>query len=177
MKVRFSRICYFAFSLAVFSLLSSTPTNAKAVEYTFQNISSNLTSPEQIARYIFRNFVYETDQAQFGSEEHWQAPEELMANRKGDCEDFALFASEILKANGISSFLLNVYGKKFAHTLCVFKENGKFNVIDGKEVKRYNASSLDELFEKIYPHWNSASLVGFSSESNRGRVLKTFQKK
>jgi len=176
MKVHFTKVGYFVISLALLSLLSNAPANAQAVEATFQNVSANLTSPEQIARYIFRNFAYETDQTQFGSEEHWQAPEELMANRKGDCEDFALFASEILKANGISSFLVNVYGKNFAHTLCVFKEDGKFHVIDGKEVKRYNASSLDELFSKIYPRWNSAALVGFSSEKSCGRVLKTFQK-
>lgn len=169
MKIRFTTICFMLLALLVMS--------PKAQAQTLQAVASQLTSPEQVAKYIFRNFTYETDRTQFGNDERWQTPEELLKNGRGDCEDFAFFASEILKANGISSFLVNVYGNKFAHTVCVFKENGKFHIVDGKEVVRYDASSMEELFSKIYPNWNSASMVGYSEKDNCGRVLKTFQNK
>lgn len=144
--------------------------------YSVQNLATQLATPEEIARFIFRHFSVESDQKQFGKEEFWQTPEELLSNGKGDCEDFAFFANSVLKANGVSSFLVNVYGKKFAHTICVFQENGAFHVIDGDEVKRFEAQTLEELFSKIYHHWESAQIVTYSSAHKSGRVLKTFRK-
>ena len=177
MKFCFRTIRLVLISLALGVLIPQSALQAESAPAMMQSVTGQLSSPEQIARYIFRNFSYETDRDQFGKDDKWQTPEELLSSRKGDCEDFAFFAAEILKANGISSLLINIYGSNFAHTVCVFKENGKYHVIDGKEVIRYNAQSLDELFTMIYPHWNQAALVGFSSNGNCGQVLKVFDKK
>lgn len=169
----------FVVCASLWALTFSQEAKAAAIpspSYSVQNLATQLATPEEIARFIFRHFSVESDQKQFGKEEFWQTPEELLSNGKGDCEDFAFFANSVLKANGVSSFLVNVYGKKFAHTLCVFQENGSFHVIDGDEVKRYEAKSLEELFSLIYHHWESAQLVTYSSAHKNGRVLKTFRK-
>ena len=162
---------------AVFTLcgISDVKAQAPATPLTVQTLSNQLTTPEDIARFIWRNFRVESDRVQFGREEHWQSPEELLSNQKGDCEDFALFASQILKSKGVTAFLVNVYGDKFAHTVCIFKENGKFHVLDGDTVKRCNADNLTDIFSKIYPFWKEAAIVAYCSPSDCGRILKTFK--
>ena len=156
MKKPIAAIGLFAASLVLFLFSSLTAeANAQLLDRTLSlaNLSLELKTPENIAHYMWRNFVFETDQRQFGREEYWQSPQELMQTRKGDCEDFAVFAYELLKRQGIQTFLLNVYGGSFAHTVCVFKDKGKYQIIDGSDIKRVNASSLDELSKKIYPFW------------------------
>ena len=140
-------------------------------------LAAELTTPEQIAKYMWRHFSFEHDRTHFGKEEYWQTPEEMLTNRKGDCEDFALFAQAVLKRSGIKAFLLNIYGHRFSHTICVFLDNGKYSAIDGTDVKRYETDDLYELMNEIYPNWQTGAIVGRSPKSNKGRILKRFEKK
>jgi hypothetical protein len=48
-------------------------------------------SPQQIFNWL-RRCRYVTDLKLFGEEDYWQLPSELEKRRKGDCEDFALWA-------------------------------------------------------------------------------------
>jgi len=133
-------------------------------------------TPEKIAHYIWQRFEVESDQAQFGTVDYWQTPEELLANQGGDCEDFALFAHEILKINGINSFIVNIYSNQFAHTVTIYKENGHYRMLDGKRIKKAKARSLLELLNKVYPHWREGAIVRFLPEQHRARILKQFQR-
>ena len=143
---------------------------------TGQKLAGELKTPDDVARYLWRNFSFEDDQRQFHQNEYWQSPEEFLKNRRGDCEDFAVMAQALLKAMGIKSFLLNVYGSGYAHTLCVFEEGGKYQVIDGDRVRRYKAASLEELSRKIHPFWKSSAVVVPSPATKSGRIVKLFAK-
>ena len=138
---------------------------------SFQNLTSNLSSAEDIAKFIWRHFQVESDQTHFGTEDRWQSPEELLKSERGDCEDFALFAYEIFKAQGTQAFLLNIYGQGYGHTICVFRENGAFHALDGTSVIR-GGPSLEQLIEKIYPFWKSAAIVKALKSSSGAIVLK-----
>ena len=137
---------------------------------------SNASVPEEIARYMWRHFRYESDQTHFGKEDRWQSPEELLASRQGDCEDFALFAREILKSQGIKAFIVNVYGRGFGHSVCVFQKGGRYHVIDGSSSQAYDATDLKEIFAWVYPFWNKAAIVGFSESARCGTLLKLFER-
>ena len=140
-----------------------------------KNIALELNSPEAISRYLWKNFRYENDQSHFGTAEYWQSPEEFLATRKGDCEDFALMARELLAATGRKAFVLNIYGDGYAHTICVYVENGKYNAVDGTDLKRYQADDLKALISKIQPRWETAAMADISS-CNKGRILKKISK-
>jgi hypothetical protein len=171
-----------AFAVLTVLLTTVHVSNAEAQLFSrpsldLQSLLSKLNSPEDIAKYMWRNFRFENDQSHFGKEEHWQTPEEFMENRAGDCEDFALFASELLKQQGKKAFLLNIYGAKYAHTICVFEENGKYHAMDGTDLKRIGADDLPSLMSEIYPHWNKGAIVAKASHSDRGQILKKFERK
>ena len=142
---------------------------------TLKPITSH-ASPELIASYLWHHFEYETDQRNFGREEYWQSAKEFVASRKGDCEDFALFASAVLRINGIKSFLFNVYSDRSSHTVTVFEDEGKFSVIDGTKVRRFRAETFEALLMKMNPFWKEGAIVALSSNLHEGRILKQFHR-
>lgn len=179
-KLNKTRIIW-AFAITAVLLCISYTRDANAQVFTRPTLpvsnTSSLQSPDAIANFLWKNFRFEEDQVNFGKAEYWQSPEEFMTNKAGDCEDFAVMAKELLTSIGKKAFILNVYGKKFAHTVCVFVDNGKYQIIDMTEVKIYNASSLEELMSKIYPHWETGAIVQMSKSTKQGRILKKIEKK
>ncbi|MFA6601088.1 MAG: transglutaminase-like domain-containing protein [Candidatus Omnitrophota bacterium] len=164
--------------IIAFLTLFFLPGNASAQQIfsrtlSLRNLAADLKSPEAVAQYLWRNFAFEKDQRQFGVEDLWQSPDQFLETRKGDCEDFSLFAYEILKMNGIKAFVFNVYGNGFGHSVCVFMENGRYNLIDGGTVTRLDAADLQTVAESIDPFWKSASVVIPHGSSLRVKVLKT----
>lgn len=155
----------------VSAALANTPLLDRTLPLT--DLATQLSTPDQIAQYMWRHFLFEPDQRQFGKEEYWQTPEEFLKTGKGDCEDFAVFAHSLLKTLGIRSFLLNIYGRHYSHTVCVFEENGQYNVLDETKVVRHRASSLEELLTKIHKDWKSGAIVIPSPASKTGIVLQT----
>lgn len=141
------------------------------------DLASSLKTPEAIAHFMWRHFIFESDRNHFGREDYWQSPEELFLTRRGDCEDFALFAHELLKRNGIPSFLLSLYGKGLGHTVCIFKENGRYRAIDEVRLLRYGSPDLLKLFSEIYPFWQHAAVVDYSAITHQGKILKQFIKR
>lgn len=171
----------FAVSLAVIFILTIGDAKAQLLDraLSLRDLSFQLNTPESIAHFMWHNFSFENDKENFGKADYWQSPESFLVTRKGDCEDFALFAHTLLKVNGVNSFLLNIYGRKFAHTVCVFKENDKYNVIDGTKVIRFEAEDLTKLASQIYPFWKKAAVVkpAENGADGFGVILAEFQKK
>ena len=169
------------FVLGLFAGSLTLMHSGEAAVLPFQNVlhglAASLSSPDALARYMWRNFSVESDQSNFGQEDHWQSPEELLATRKGDCEDFARFAYEILRMNGRTAFMINIYGRHgYGHTVCVFSENGRYDVIDGTDVKRLQTHSLTDIFGKIYPQWEKAAIVKTAAGTSHGILLKQFHR-
>ena len=165
--------------IMVVCLAGTSPGNAQIFEpqISLRDLAPSLSTPELIAHFMWQHFSFESDPVHFGRKDYWQSPEELFIARRGDCEDFALFAQELLKRNGIPSFLMSIYGKGVGHTVCVFKENGKYHVIDGVRVARYGSKTLQELSSEINPFWQKAAIVVRSSNPAQGKILKQFEKK
>lgn len=138
---------------------------------SLSSLADTLKTPEDVAQYMWKHFAFEDDRYLFGTSDYWQKPEQFVHSGKGDCEDFAIFAREILRRNGVPSFLLSVYGKKYAHTICVFEKNGKYQYINGTKLVTANTTDLKALLTEIYPNWSYGAIVT-PSASGRGRILE-----
>ena len=73
----------------------------------------NLT-PERFARY-FRDFAFK-----FGDTR--QAPEDFLALRSGDCEDYASLAAEVLRRRTYTTKLIAVFMDGQTHVVCYVQE-------------------------------------------------------
>lgn len=164
--------------LVMSCMVLASPGTAQIIDskVPLQDLAQSLETPEAIARFMWRHFIFESDQTHFAREDYWQSPAELFVTRRGDCEDFALFAHELLKRNGIPSFLLNLYGRGYGHTVVIFKEGGIYHALDGVQVVRGRSDSLEGLLDEIYPFWKKAAIVSPSPAHHQGRILKQFER-
>ncbi|MBI3332828.1 MAG: transglutaminase domain-containing protein [Candidatus Omnitrophica bacterium] len=136
---------------------------------SLEAIARSCATPEQLARFLQAKISFQDDARQFGRPDYWQDPEELLTRGKGDCEDYALLAQAVLSRQGIEAFVFSLYGEGgYAHTVCVFEEDGGYNVINEDRLIRYRARSLQELATELYPRWIWGAVA--QKTGHRGRA-------
>ncbi len=119
-----------------------------------EQIAQQCETPELLAVFLKERLTFRDDFLLFGREDYWQEPEEFLAQGAGDCEDYALLAEEVLKRQGREAFVLSLYGEGgYAHTVCVFIEEGAYHVLNQDRVIRAGAKNLEELADQLYPRW------------------------
>lgn len=122
-------------------------------------IAQTHLTPEALATFLRRAFTSTTDDALFGVPDYWQAPEEFLARRAGDCEDFALLAQAVLTRQGHDAFVLSLYRPGGSgHTVCVVRQPGKFLVFDEGRLRAYRAATVEALLDTIGA-WTYAAIA------------------
>jgi len=130
-------------------------------------------SPEDLSKYMRKNFKFVEDDKNFGKTDYWQSPQEMLDLKKGDCEDFALFADAALKELGFESYVISIYGKnRFAHTVTVFKQDGKYRVLNDGKLYKYDTDKIDEVLTKIESQWIWAAFT--ERKKDRGWINGIF---
>lgn len=76
------------------------------------------------------SFYYATDLALYGKEDHWASVSEFEKRQAGDCEDFALYKSHLLKKRGIKHALAYFYKNGQAHIAVIAEIDGKLYLSD-----------------------------------------------
>lgn len=131
-------------------------------------------SPQEVAKFMKKNFEFIEDKKLFGVEDYWQSPEEFLGRQKGDCEDYALFTDYLLKSSGFESWIISFYDQTgYGHTVTFFKVNGKFNVMNEDRLYTYQSNTMAEGLTKIHPTWTWAAFA--KRQDGRGIALRTFQ--
>lgn len=136
----------------------------------FQEMFPKLTSPDQLAKWLKKNIKFEEDKFLFGKDDYWQSPEEFLAHKAGDCEDYALFSQSILKKLGIESYVVSFYGRNgYAHTVLIYQDRDGYNVLNQDKLKRYHASTIEEALSKVYPRWTWGGVA--EARNKRGWLI------
>jgi len=164
-------ICLIATGWAEWTASADT----SAPKTTSRTLAEYYPTPEALAAYLEQALTFEEDTDLFGQVDYWQSPKEFLARGKGDCEDYALLAYTVLKRQGVEAFPFSLYGPNgFAHTVCVFVEDGRYNVINQDKVLRYEADSLEMLADLLCPTWSWGAVAERSG--HRGRAVRVIQK-
>lgn len=83
-------------------------------------------------RLFLSSCKYVSDAEQFGREDYWQPPEEFEKNKKGDCEDFALWSwRQLLEMKYPARFVIGRatrYGD--GHAWVTFEKEGKHFLLE-----------------------------------------------
>lgn len=171
---RIGRRAFWAGVLAVLMTLSGIPSvspEPNRAENPLDMLMRLCRTPDQLAQYLRRNVVFQDDALQFGLVDYWQDPEELLERRQGDCEDYALLAQAVLARLGREAFVFSLYGRAgYAHTVCVFVEDGRYSVINQDRLVWYRAGSLKELADLLYPTWDWGAVA--ERYGHRGRPVR-----
>jgi hypothetical protein len=131
-------------------------------------LAQEVQTPRVLEKFMKKNLHYVSDRAQFGEDEYWQTPEEMLKRKTGDCEDYALFAQAVLQQMGYRAFILSVYWDRDAHTVVVFENEGRWNLFNLAELREVKADSLQALANAIETNW---SYLGIMRQEGTGGVI------
>lgn len=157
-------------------LVAETAALSQIQSLSVMNLSpilEKIDSPKKLSKFMTKNFKFVEDQDNFGKVDYWQSPAEMLASKKGDCEDYALFADAALTDLGYESQVVSIYGTNgFAHTVAVYKQEGKYRVFNDGRLYKYDTDSLEEALSKIYREWQWAALT--ERRNDRGWMNEIF---
>lgn len=122
-----------------------------------------------------KEFRYMSDNVQFNQKEYWQTPEEFAARKRGDCEDFAVYAKSVLDKEGYHSFIFSVFIPGGSHTVLVFKENSKLYYVNYDHVDSSKADTILDLANEINSDWKYAGIM--RQEGHQGIIVRRFNNK
>jgi len=122
---------------------------------TLDALARRYQTPKAIASFLRSEFTFKQDWELFGQPERWQAPEEFLSRREGDCEDYAQLAKALLERNGYKAQVFSLFDDSgYAHTVAVYQdEDGRYNVINQDRLRRYRAKSFEKVASRLYPGW------------------------
>ena len=106
-----------------------------------------LDTPFKVATWLYNSIEYEKD-----PENKWQTPIELFERRKGDCEDYMLFAGECLKEGNY--FL--VYKTLGGHATYLIDNDGQGYITIGTHgyvVHKYDIEKVASFFYTKWKRW------------------------
>jgi hypothetical protein len=91
-----------------------------------QPLKHNCSNFAEMRRFL-ASCEYVSDQEQFGERDYWQPPEKFEETRKGDCEDYALWAwRQVLQMNFPARFVVGASGRYGeGHAWVTFEKDGK----------------------------------------------------
>ena len=138
------------------------------------SLAQTRTTPESVAQWLKRGIAFRSDLLLFHRIDYWQSAQELLDRGAGDCEDYAILARDILRRQGRTAFLFSLYGRAgYAHTVCVFVEEGRYNIINQDRLVRSRAPTLEKLAQTICPEWTWGAVA--EREGHRGRALRVIR--
>jgi hypothetical protein len=101
-------------------------------------------SPQKFARH-FSAFKYQRSDVV-------QPPEQFLATRQGDCDDYAILAAQILGAKGYTPRLVAVRTPEDVHVVCYFLESGSYLDFNNRQFGIRTVGcrfALDEIAAKV----------------------------
>jgi len=124
-------------------------------------------TPALINAYMQASFRYVHDIDAHGLAEHWHLPSWTFASRRGDCEDWALFAWQVLRRNGIEAHVFCAFTASEGHAVCLARDARGYVSIANEGLRRVASGaeiSMTQLARAaaavLYPDgWESCSFV------------------
>lgn len=157
----------FAFLLCAAGILTGS---AGASADLLGELAEHLTTPEEVAQFLCEEFAFQKDTALFSRSDYWQEPQEFLIRGEGDCEDYALLAQAIFTRQGKEAYLLSLFGREgYSHTVCVFRQEGRYRVINQDRLLTPQAMTLKEAATLVFPDWRWGGLS--VQAGTRGRLI------
>lgn len=133
-------------------------------------------SAKKFASY-FDDFAYEFSSAIL-------PPEVFLANRRGDCDDYAVLADYVLSKHGLTTRLVHVrLAGRVAHAVCYVSENEAYLDFNNRRffvTLTHSGPDLrtiaDKVAESLSSSWTTASEFTYSYETRRKTMTATISR-
>jgi predicted transglutaminase-like cysteine proteinase len=132
--------------------------------------SCNLRTPELISQWMQNNIAYKSDWVLHEVGDYWQAPQETLKFKAGDCEDAAFLIQALLDEIGIGSTVISVgfsdeEGRERRHAMCVFPAGEARSYFDNAYIFKTNEAVDASFILKLYPGCHDIDILDLYNKS------------
>lgn len=159
MKTLFGILKKAVLIMALMSMCMALPIPAQDFRPNIQPVRA----PEQLASWLSENFEY-----WMAAPDTPQTPDQMRQSRRGDCDDFAVLASEELSRMGVRNDIIVIAFKdlRIKHAICAWRANdGTYVFISNVSFYRSGENDLVRAVKKFYPDWEKIMIVNARRES------------
>jgi hypothetical protein len=151
-----------------------------------EEVVARFGNPRALDAYMQVCFDYVSDLHHHRVEDHWQDPAMTHCLRRGDCEDYAVFAHHVLALAGYESRVLCVFTADEGHALCVALDGRRLATLCNEGLREIDVPrdarglcdrSARRVAARVYPgRWESCSYVDAEALSDliAGRATRPF---
>lgn len=136
----------------------------KMVELLYHN---NIRSLDDYVLWLKKRMRYQKEL----SGDLWQAPEEFLRSKEGDCEDFALLNAAVSRVLGFQPRIVALVRPGTAHAICVFQQGDVFVWFDNDRLQETRAGSLEEFARQIADEYRYSALLELDTETRRWQKI------
>ncbi|HPN55696.1 MAG TPA: transglutaminase-like domain-containing protein [Candidatus Omnitrophota bacterium] len=118
-------------------------------------LNADIKSIEDYANWLNHNIEYRKSH-QFDA---WVLPSDILRRRWGDCEDFALLNSAVLRVLGYQPRFLALQRARRAHAICTFQKDGAFFWFDNADIKNARATTLQDFVQLLKKQYHLSRVL------------------
>jgi len=96
----------------------------------FKRVTNRLNSPELVAKYLQDNIAWKYHKGEIP-----YFPTRFFTIKRGDCKDYANFATYCLRRAGYDARNVSIRTPRGGHMFCLYTENNKFFAIDNMNLR------------------------------------------
>ncbi len=134
-------------------------------------ILENIVSVSDYGKWLQGNLYYQKDA---DGQDVWSLPEETLSKNGGDCEDLAFFTQATLEVLGYKPEVLCVMRPLESHALCIFKDSGRYYIVDNTNIFETMITSRLQLFEFLTRKYKATHIAQLRIDTKGYNIL--FQK-
>lgn len=118
-------------------------------------LSANIKSIEDYAVWLNHNIEYR----ECPHADAWMFPADILRRRWGDCEDFALLNSAVLRVLGYHPRFLALQRARRAHAICTFQKDSDFLWFDNSHIKNAGVATLQDFVQLLKKEYNLSRVL------------------
>jgi Transglutaminase-like domain len=134
-------------------------------------VLENIVSVKDYGKWLQNHLYY---QREAPGQDIWSLPGDTLSRNGGDCEDLAFFTQAVLEVLGYKPQVLCLLRPAESHALCVFKDDGRYYIVDNTNIFETTISSRLKLFEFLAKKYNATYIAQTKLETKNYDIL--FQK-
>ena len=137
---------------------------------SMEQVVRRFATPKRINDFMQVCFDYVPDEEHHGIDEHWQEPYTTLGLKKGDCEDYAVFAWHVLSRHDFEAHVFAAFTEDDGHAVCLVEERRVYFTLSNDGITRLgrlrhrlrggHVSLARWVADRIYPQeWIACSYV------------------
>ncbi len=128
---------------------------------------ADINSIEDYAVWLKKNIKYQKS----AQPDSWVSPIDILNRKWGDCDDFALLNSSVVRVLGYQPRFLALFRAKRAHAVCTFQSRDYIFWFDNAEIKKTQAKTMQDFVKLMMSRYKCSRILELDLETMQWKAV------